>query len=151
MHSIDDLGDGAQLGRSAAATVPAHKGRSVAFGYGSGADDTASGRLDLNDALIRNPQSTFVMRVGGDAMRDAGIDAGDVLVIDRAIPPAHGHVIVAIVDGELLCRRLERRGKDVRLIAANAADAAIADVASASAHSIELWGVVTTIIKRLVV
>jgi DNA polymerase V len=70
-----------------------------------GADSTVK-RIDLNDALIRHPDATFVMRAAGAAMQGAGIDDADVLLVDRAIQPSHGHIVVAVVDGELVCRRL---------------------------------------------
>ncbi|CAN5133950.1 translesion error-prone DNA polymerase V autoproteolytic subunit [soil metagenome] len=148
MSSIDEIPDGVRVSRHAATSSLPVKGRSVAFGYGSGADDAASGGLDLNEALIRNAQATFVMKASGAAMRDAGIDDGDMLLVDRAVKPVHGHVIVAIVEGELLCRRLHRRGKEVSLEAANAD---VETVPLKAGESIELWGVVTTVIKRLVV
>ncbi|CAN5472671.1 translesion error-prone DNA polymerase V autoproteolytic subunit [soil metagenome] len=147
MSSTDDIPDGSRVRRHAHESAAPVKGRSVAFGYGSGADDAASRGLDLNEALIRNAQSTFVMRASGAAMRDAGIDDGDMLLVDRAVKPVHGHVIVAIVEGDLLCRRLHRRGKEVKLEAANPD---VDTVPLKSDESIELWGVVTTIIKRLV-
>jgi SOS-response transcriptional repressor LexA len=52
------------------------------------------------------------MRIAGHAMREVGIDTGDLVLIDRAIPPSHGHVVVAVVDDEFVCRRLARQGDD---------------------------------------
>lgn len=63
-------------------------------------------RLDLNDILIRNPQASFLMRVAGTSMRDAGIDDGDLVLIDRAVTPANGHVVIAVVEQEFVCRQL---------------------------------------------
>ena len=79
---------------------------SVAIGFGSPSGDTGVTRLDLNDILVRHPQATFLMRIAGDAMREVGIDAGDLVLIDRAIPPSHGHVVIAVVDDEFVCRQL---------------------------------------------
>src|SRR5262252_7102114 len=79
---------------------PAPARSSVSIGFGSPADDTGATRLDLNDILVRNPQATFLMRVTGSAMREAGIDDGDLVLIDRAITPVHGHVVIAVVDDE---------------------------------------------------
>src|SRR5262245_2886399 len=117
---------------------------SVSIGFGSPADDTGVTRLDLNDILVRNPQATFLMRVTGSAMREAGIDDGDVLLIDRAITPVHGHVVIAVVDDEFYCRRLVRQGADVRL---RAAAAALADIVPGDGQELQIWGVVTTAIK----
>jgi DNA polymerase V len=92
------------------------------------------------------------MRAAGTAMVDAGISDGDVLLVDRAVTAAHGAVIIAVVQGELLCRRLERepgraRGTPaMRLVAANGVTAPIALGPEAP---LEVWGVVTTVIKTL--
>ena len=60
---------------------------SVAAGFPSPADDYATKATDLNAALIKNPQATFLMRIAGSSMRDAGIDDGDVVLVDRALRP----------------------------------------------------------------
>ncbi len=83
---------------------------SVAAGFPSPADDYATKSIDLNAALIKNPQATFLMRVAGSSMRDAGVDDGDVVLVDRALRPIHGSVIIAVVDGEFTCKRLHKRG-----------------------------------------
>jgi DNA polymerase V len=88
---------------------------SVAFSFGSPADDSGVGRIDLNDILIRHAQATFVLRVAGNAMRETGIDDGDLVLVDRAIRPVHGHVVIAIVDDGFVCRHLVRQAQTVRL------------------------------------
>ena len=72
----------------------------VQAGFPSPAEDHALERVDLNKVLIRHPEATFLMRVRGPSMREAGIDDGDVVLVDRAIRASHGHVVVAVVDGE---------------------------------------------------
>ena len=108
---------------------------SVAIGFGSPADDTGVTRLDLNDILIKHPQATFLMRVAGDAMREAGIDSGDVVLVDRAITPAHGHVVIAVVEDEFVCRRLFKQGVDIRLQATALASADIVPTMARSCRS----------------
>ncbi len=72
---------------------------SVQAGFPSPAEDHASERVDLNKILIKHPLATYLMRVRGASMREAGIDDGDVVLVDRAVKPCHGHVVVAVVDG----------------------------------------------------
>jgi len=67
----------------------------------------ADGSLDLNDHLIRDKTSTFIVRVSGESMIGAGISDGDELVVDRSLSPKHGNVVIAILDGELTVKRLE--------------------------------------------
>lgn len=135
----------ARVGRDR--TAPAQPPRtSVAVSFGSPASESGVTRLDLNDVFIRNPQATFMMRVTGHAMRDAGIDDGDIVLIDRAIAPASGHVVIAVVDHEFTCRRLIRQGTAFRLCAT---DPAVADVHPREDQAFQFWGVVTTVMKSL--
>jgi DNA polymerase V len=152
MSSIDDLRSGAAVGADPS-LASTGSGPTASAGFGSPGTDATVKRIDLNDALIRHPQSTFAMRAEGTQMRDAGIDDGDVLLVDRALLPLHGHVVVAVVDSELVCRRLFKQGPVVKLQAAGSAgatDAAAADTVAADGASVEVWGVVTTVIKSLV-
>ena len=71
----------------------------VAAGFPSPAEDHAIKRVDLMEQLIKHPQATFLLRVRGESMRDAGIFDNDVVLVDRAIRPHSGHVVVAVVDG----------------------------------------------------
>lgn len=119
---------------------------SVAIGFGSPSGDSGVTRLDLNDILVRHPQATFLMRIAGGAMREMGIDSGDLVLIDRAIPPAHGHVVIAVVGDEIVCRQLHRQGTDMRLRAPGA-DAE--DILSREGAEFQVWGVVTQVIKSM--
>jgi DNA polymerase V len=143
--SVPALGDAVWVGRDASA-APVTARSSVAIGFGSPADDTGVTRLDLNDILIKHPQAAFLMRVAGDAMREAGIDSGDLVLVDRAIAPVHGHVVIAVVGGELVCRRLFKQGKDVRLQATLPASA---DFVPGDGEELQIWGVVTNAIKSM--
>lgn len=87
MISCDLLPDGAAVGADRIGERAPRRSMASA-GFGSPGEDVTVRRIDLNDALIRHPQSTFVMRAVGDAMRDAGIASGDVLLVDRALNPS---------------------------------------------------------------
>ena len=119
---------------------------SAAIGFGSPSGDSGVTRLDLNDILVRHPQATFLMRIAGDAMREMGIGSGDLVLIDRAIPPVHGHVVVAVVGDELVCRQLNRQGTDLRL---KAPSAEAEDILSREGAEFQVWGVVTQVIKSM--
>jgi DNA polymerase V len=138
--------DPVQLTRGAAAADAAPARPRVVIGFGSPAEDSGVGRLDLNDILIRHAQATFLMRVAGGAMRDAGIDDGDLVLVDRAIPALHDHVVIATVDDGFVCRRLMRHEGGLCL---RAADAAVADIACSDDESLQVWGVVTHAIKSM--
>ncbi|MBC7664723.1 MAG: hypothetical protein H7276_13205 [Caulobacter sp.] len=109
-------------------------------------------RVALNVALIRHPAAPFVMRAAGTGMVEAGIAYGDVLLVDRAVPAAHGAVIIAVVQGELLCRRLERepgRARGTPAMRLVAADGVTAPIALGPEVPLEVGGGVTTVIKTL--
>lgn len=150
MNSPEDFEDGARAGRDPGAAAPAPRRTSNAFGA-PGTDSTVK-RIDLNDAFIKHPDATFLMRNSGDAMAGAGIGDGDVLIVDRSITAGHAAVVIAVVDGEMLCRKLDlqtpgRTGRRApRLIAA---DAVTAPIEITAETPLEVWGVVTTAIKNL--
>jgi len=90
-----------------------------ATGFGAAADDYMERGIDLNEQLIRNKPATFFFRMNSDAMIEAGIHSGDVLIVDRSIKATSGKVIVAVLNGELLVRRLQTHIKGVTLAAEN--------------------------------
>ncbi|MCZ8254510.1 MAG: translesion error-prone DNA polymerase V autoproteolytic subunit [Polaromonas sp.] len=118
----------------------------VAAGFPSPAEDHAVKRIDLNEVLIKHPLSTYLMRVRGASMCEAGIDDGDVVLVDKVLKPAHGQVVVAVVDNEFTVKRLWKRGSNVKLQAANPT---YPDIIPREGQTIEVWGVVTTVIKRM--
>jgi len=117
----------------------------VPCGSPSGAHDHIEQRLDLNDLLVQRPESTYYIRVSGDSMRDAGIDDGDLLVVDKAITAEHGDIVVAAVNGEFTVKKLQLR-PCVRLLAMNAA---WPPIELAEEEQLEIFGVVTFTIKAM--
>jgi DNA polymerase V len=115
-----------------------------ATGFGAAADDYAERGIDLNEQLVKNKPATFFMRVNSDAMIGAGIYKGDVVIIDRSLEPSNGKVVIAVVDGEMLIRRMVKEDNRVMLVPANKKLSAL-DVT----HALEVWGVVTYVIHHL--
>jgi DNA polymerase V len=113
---------------------------SVPAGFPSPAEDMTIKRCDLVELLGSHPQATFYMRVSGHSMVDAGIHDQDIIVIDRAIEPRHGHIVVAVVDNEFTCKRLHKRNGRVRLESANQT---FPDIRPRDGQMLEVWGVVT--------
>ncbi|MDP7418537.1 MAG: translesion error-prone DNA polymerase V autoproteolytic subunit, partial [Gammaproteobacteria bacterium] len=85
----------------------------VPAGFPSPADDYMDNKLDLNEHLIKHPEATFYCRVSGQSMTGAGIFDGDLLIVDRAVNPAHGDVILAALNGELTCKILDRHNRQL--------------------------------------
>lgn len=110
-----------------------------ATGFGAAADDYMERGIDLNEQLIRNKPATFFFRMNSEAMREAGIFQGDVLIVDRSITAKPGKVIIAVVNGEMLVRRLlQERGKT--WLAADNKN--IAPLPLNPEHELIIWGVV---------
>jgi DNA polymerase V len=151
MLSRDSIADGAAVGPAPGAE-PIVRKNPVSAGFGSPGEDATVKRIDLNDALIRHPQATFVMRAAGSTMQAAGINDGDVLLVDRAIQAVNGSIVIAVYEGELLCRRLRQQPGEIRLQAGLQADGTgLEDIVIGDGALLELWGVVTTVIKSVLV
>lgn len=130
---------------STASLVLPLAGDVVHAGFPSPAEDFAVKRIDLTQELVTHPQATFLLRVSGDSMREDGIFDGDMLVVNKALKPRHGSVVVAVVDGEFTVKRLYQRGGRVKLQPANAT---FPDIIPKEGQTIEIWGVVTSSIKK---
>jgi DNA polymerase V len=119
----------------------------VPAGFPSPADDHIEASLDLNEYLIKHPAATFLVRVSGHSMIDAGIHENDMLVVDRSIQPAHGKVVVAAVDGLLTVKRLHKNhdGKFMLIPDNPQFDPIVIDEES----NVYIWGVVTNVIHAV--
>ena len=90
-----------------------------ATGFGAAADDYMERGIDLNEHLVRNKPATYFFKMKGDAMQQAGIFDGDVLIVDRSLKLVNGKIIVAILNGELLVRRYHQNFSSAFLIPDN--------------------------------
>lgn len=109
--------------------------------FSATADDSMQRSIDLNEQLIRNKPATFVMRIDGDAMIDAGIAKGDIVIVDRSVKATNGKVVIALLNGEMLIRRLEKSFNKIRLIP-ECKNLSPIDV-DISGADFSVWGVVT--------
>jgi DNA polymerase V len=117
-----------------------------ATGFGAAADDYMERGIDLNEQLIRNKPATFFFRMKGDAMKEAGIFDGDILIVDRSVKLVNGKVIVAILNGELLVRRFHKNFSSAFLIAENDR---FKNINLAEFSNFSVWGVVTYVIHPM--
>lgn len=116
----------------------------VRAGFPSPADEFIEAKLDLNELLVKHPAATFFVRVAGDSMINAGINDGDILVVDRGLEPTVGKIVIAAVNGELTVKRLQKdkHGKFL-LMPENPDYPPIIVNPESGAH---IWGVVTNVI-----
>lgn len=120
---------------------------SVCAGFPSPAADFGESRIDLVAELIRHPQATYLLRVRGLSMVEAGIDDNDIVVVDRALKPGTGNIVVAVVDGDFTVKYLQLRAGRVKLKAANPT---FPDITFKDGQTVEVWGVVTSCIKQFI-
>ena len=119
----------------------------VPAGFPSPASDHLEGLFDLNRLLFRHPDATYLVRVSGESMAGAEIHAGDLLAVDKHLEADHGHIVVAVVDGDCTVKRLERRGEAWWLVPANPA---YRPYEIREADQLHIWGVVTHVVHELV-
>ena len=117
----------------------------VNAGFPSPAEDLGAQRIDLTALLVTHAQATYFLKASGHSMVEAGIFDGDIMVVDRAVKPRHGHIVVAVVDGDFTVKRLYQRAGRVKLRAANVT---FPEIVPKDGQTIEVWGVVTATIKR---
>tara|TARA_Y100000817_G_scaffold293306_1_gene266170 strand:- start:314 stop:745 length:432 start_codon:yes stop_codon:yes gene_type:complete len=79
----------------------------VSVGFPSPANDYLESPIDLNKYLIKNGAATFLVRVSGDSMLNANIADEAILIVDRSLKPKHGSIVVASLDGDFICKRLQ--------------------------------------------
>lgn len=135
------------FGPGAALSMPRAE-HSTPAGFPSPAADFEVNTVNLVDQMGLNEPSTFIARVRGLSMIGKGIDDGDLLVINKALTPAHGQTVVAVIDNELTCKTLYRREGLVKLQAANPD---FPDIVPKEGQTMTIWGVVTAVIKKMVV
>ena len=120
-------------------------GTAIAAGFPSPAEEYLDLALDLNKELIKHPAATFYARVKGDSMVDAGIQDGDLLVIDKALEPKEGSIAVCYLDGEFTVKRLAVREECVYLMPANAE---FKPIRITEENEFLVWGLVAYVIHK---
>lgn len=109
--------------------------------------DAAQDRLSLDAHLIRNPEASFLVRVRGDALRGAGLRDGDLVVMDRAVPPLAGSVVL-LADAEgVALRQLDRDAAGKLTVASNGDDPL--GGRGRSIQDFNIWGVARWVVHRL--
>lgn len=118
---------------------------SVPAGFPSPAADFAVKRHDLNELLITHPAATFMWQARGLSMIELGIADGNILVVNRALNPKHGDIVVAEIDGDFTVKQFYRRNGVVQLRAGNAT---FPPILFKDGQTMTICGVVTATIKR---
>lgn len=118
----------------------------VAAGIPAPTEDYVDDNIDLNHHLVKHPDATFLVRVVGESMKDAGIHSSDMLIVDRSIEVTNGQIVIAVVNGELTVKRIRREQNKVWLMPENKSFKPIEIDENTDLH---IWGVVTNVIHAL--
>ena len=116
----------------------------ISAGFPSPADDFKEIRISLDNELVKNKEATFYAKVSGDSMIGAGLDDGDLLVIDRSLSPENGKIAICFIDGEFTVKRIIKRKNKIYLKPENKNYKPI-EINEES--ELVVWGIVTYIIK----
>ena len=118
----------------------------IAAGFPSPADDFKEIRISLDGELVKNQESTFYARVSGDSMIGAGLDDGDLLVIDRSKNPENGKIAICLVDGDFTVKRIKKEKDKLYLLAENKK---YKPIELKEENELIIWGVVEYVIKKV--
>lgn len=120
----------------------------IKAGFPSPAQDYISGTIDLNRELIRHRETTFLARVSGNSLQEAGICDGDIVIIDKSLEAKNGDFVVAFIDGEFTLKefRFDEAENCAWLIPHNKA---YEPIKVTQENDFLVWGVLTYTIKQL--
>ena len=134
-----------ELTKDIALSLPLFSSR-VKAGFPSPADDFVERKLDLNDFLVDHPASTFFVKVQGDSMMNAGIDEGDILIVDKSLEAKNHDIIIACLNSEFTVKTYVKDVAGIWLVPANNR---FKPILINEESNFEIWGVVTYCIKKV--
>lgn len=115
----------------------------VEAGFPSPAEEELADTISLDQLLIQNPSATFLLKVSGDSMSDAGILPGDMVIVDKSRTPKSGDIVIAEVDGQWTMKYLKKRGDSAVLIPANSRYQPIKPK-----NELRIAGIVTAVVRK---
>ena len=118
----------------------------ISAGFPSPAEDFQQTRISLDKELVKNKDATFFARVSGDSMKGAGLNDGDLIIIDKSINPENGKIAVCLIDGEFTIKRIKKEKEKIYLIPENIKYKAIE---LKEGNELVIWGIVVYVIKNL--
>jgi DNA polymerase V len=118
----------------------------ISAGFPSPADDFKETRISLDRELVKNKEATFYARVSGDSMVGAGLEDGDLLVIDRSKNPENGKIAICLIDGEFTVKRIKKEKNKLYLMAENKK---YKPIELKEENELIIWGVVEYVIKKV--
>ena len=118
----------------------------ISAGFPSPADDFKEVRISLDKELVKNKEATFYAKVSGDSMVGAGLDDGDLLVIDRSLSPENGKIAICFIDGDFTVKRIKKEKGKLYLMPENKK---YKPIELSEDNELIIWGVVEYVIKKV--
>jgi DNA polymerase V len=121
-------------------------GSRISAGFPSSAENYLEKSLDLNELLIKHPAATFFIKVKGNSMAKAGINSGDILIVDRALSISNNNIIIARINDELTVKRIRIDNEKIFLIADSEG---YEPIEIKEGTDFEVWGIVIFVIHKV--
>ena len=118
----------------------------ISAGFPSPADDFKEIRISLDEELVKNSESTFYAKVSGYSMIEAGLDDGDLIIIDRSLDPENGKIAVCFIDGEFTVKRIKKSKNKIHLMPENKK---YKPIELKEGNELIIWGIVEYVIKKV--
>ena len=118
----------------------------IKAGFPSPAADFDETKISLDAVLVKNREATFYAKASGTSMTGAGIDDGDILVIDRSLEPRNNKVAVCLLDGEFTVKRIKVSKEEMFLMPENKA---FEPIKITDENQLIIWGIVTYVVKKI--
>ncbi len=118
----------------------------IKAGFPSPAADFDGTRISIDQIVVKNATATFYAKANGNSMIGAGIDDGDILVIDKSIEPEDGKIAVCFIDGEFTVKRIKVQENSLLLLPENKL---FEPIEVTQENDFIIWGIVTYVVKKL--
>jgi DNA polymerase V len=118
----------------------------IKAGFPSPAADFDGTRVSIDQIVVKNALATFYAKANGNSMTGAGIDDGDILVIDKSIEPQDGKIAVCFIDGEFTVKRIKVQENSLLLLPENKL---FEPIEITQENDFIIWGIVTFVVKKI--
>ena len=118
----------------------------IKAGFPSPAADFDGTRVSIDQIVVKNALATFYAKANGNSMTGAGIDDGDILVIDKSMEPQDGKIAVCFIDGEFTVKRIKVQENSLLLLPENKL---FEPIEITQENDFIIWGIVTFVVKKL--
>tara|TARA_B100000989_G_C19418848_1_gene417712 strand:- start:425 stop:850 length:426 start_codon:yes stop_codon:yes gene_type:complete len=117
----------------------------ISAGFPSPAGDFEESKINLEKVVVKNKEATFYAKVSGDSMKDAGLDDGDILIIDRSEELKNNKIAVCYLNGEFTVKRIKIEKDHIYLVPENKK---YKSIKVDEENEFIVWGIVTYVIKK---